>query len=65
MELEKSIFLINQWVLNELLLLQNKHHSLLKEERVEIGLATLELIKFIQQTLSGSYLELIKLFPEP
>ena len=60
-----TINLINKWLLKKLHLLQNKCFFFLQDERREIGLTTLELSKFIQKNLSGSYLELIKEFPEP
>jgi len=53
--------LINNWILNELAILQKEYFYHL--EKKEINFATGKLIKFTRERLSNEYLELIKISP--
>ncbi|MCE8163995.1 MAG: class I tRNA ligase family protein [Candidatus Moeniiplasma glomeromycotorum] len=53
--------LINNWILNELAILQQNYFHYL--EKKEINFATAQLIKFTREKLSNEYLELVKISP--
>lgn len=53
--------LVNNWILNELAILQQDYFYHL--EKKEINFATSKLIKFARERLSNEYLELIKISP--
>jgi len=53
--------LVNSWILNELVILQQDYLQHL--EKKEINFATAKLIKFTREKLSNDYLELIKISP--
>ena len=55
--------LVNQWLLNELEVLQNSYFELLRKNKWETSILTSKLIKFVREKLSNNYLELIKIYP--
>jgi len=62
-DLKENNNLINQWVFNKLKILQQDYFSHLEEKKWEINLIVNKLTKFVKETLSNDYLELIKISP--